>query len=225
MEHITTSRPDFTVLRPAADEEFVNAVTHGFGLVLAAVGTLVMMAGVLTHGNTQLAVGCAAYLFTLVAVYAMSTASHSATAPRWRALFRQLDQAFIFLLIVGSYTPYSVAYLHGTLWTLLLVVMWCFALAGFASKALFAHRIENGSVLPYLILGWMTIIALPTIWGMVPPAEFALIIGGGVCYMIGTFFLLNDLRVRHFHAAWHMWVIAGSLCHFLGVLLYVVQAA
>jgi hemolysin III len=224
MEHITSSRPDFTVLRPAADEEFVNAVTHGFGLVMAVVGSLVMMAGAMTHENAQLAIGCAAYLFTLVAVYAMSTLSHSTMSPKWRPIFRQLDQAFIFLLIVGSYTPYSVAYLHGWWWTAVLAVMWCVALAGFASKAFFAHRIDGGSVMPYLFLGWTMIIALPTIWHVAPPAEFALIIGGGLCYMIGTFFLINDERVRHFHAAWHLWVIAGSTCHFLGVLVFVVQA-
>jgi hemolysin III len=224
MEHITTSRPDFTVLRPAADEEFVNAVTHGLGLVMAVVGSLVMMAGALAHDNSQLAVGCAAYLFTLVAVYAMSTLSHSTMSPKWRPIFRQLDQAFIFLLIVGTYTPYSIAYLHGWWWTAVLAVMWGVALVGFASKAFFAHRIEGGSVMPYLVLGWTMIIALPTIWHLVPSAEFALIIGGGVCYMAGTFFLVNDERVRHFHAAWHLWVIAGSTCHFLGLLLYVVQA-
>jgi hemolysin III len=225
MEHTTTtSRPDFTVLRPSADEELVNAITHGIGLALAAVGALVMMTGVTAHDNFRLAVGCAAYLFTLVAVYAMSTVSHTVATPRWRMFFRQLDQAFIFLLIVGTYTPYSLAYLNGPFWNVLLTFMWCYALAGFALKAVFAHRIDTGSVLPYLFLGWMSIIALPAIWQVAPHAEFALIVGGGVCYMIGTFFLLNDEKVRHFHAAWHLWVIAGSTCHFMGLLAYVVQA-
>jgi hemolysin III len=225
MEHITTSsRPDFTVLRPSADEELVNAITHGIGLALAAVGALVMMTGVTAQTNSRLAVGCAAYLFTLVAVYAMSTVSHTVTTPKWRMFFRQLDQAFIFLLIVGTYTPYSIAYLNGVFWWILLTFMWCFAFAGFASKALFAHRIETGSILPYLFLGWMSIIALPEIWQVAPAAVFALIIAGGLCYTIGTFFLLNDEKFRHFHAAWHLWVIAGSTCHFLGLLVYVVQA-
>jgi hemolysin III len=225
MEHVTTtSRPDFSVLRPSADEELVNAITHGIGLAMAAVGSLVMMSGVTAHNSTRLSLGCAAYLFTLVAVYAMITVSHTVTTPKWRTFFRQLDQAFIYLLIVGTFTPYSLAYLTRPFWNVLLAFMWCYALAGFASKAVFAHRIETGSVLPYLFLGWMTIIALPAIWQVAPAAEFALIIGGGVCYMIGTFFLLNDTKVRHFHAAWHLCVIAGSTCHFMGLLVYVVQA-
>lgn len=224
MEHVTTtSRPDFSVLRPSADEELVNAITHGIGLALAAVGTLVMMTGIKAHENSWLAAGCAAYLFTLVAVYAMSTVSHAVTTPKWRMFFRQLDQGFIFLLIVGTFTPYSLAYLSGPFWNVLLAFMWCYALVGFAAKVIFAHRIETGSVLPYLFLGWMTIIALPAIWQVAPHAEFALIVSGGLCYMIGTFFLLNDTRVRHFHAAWHLWVIAGSSCHFMGLLVYVVQ--
>ena len=85
--------------------------------------------------------------------------------------FRQLDQAFIFLLVVGTYTPYSIAYLTGTFWWVLLAFMWCFALAGFASKAVFAHRIDTGSILPYLFLGWMSIISLPTIWQLAPLAR------------------------------------------------------
>jgi len=230
MEHIrtvqpdfATSRPDFSVLRPAADEELANAITHGLGLAMAVVGTMVMMSGVSLRADMRLSMGCAAYLFTLVAVYAMSTISHTVTTPRWRMLFRQLDQAFIFLLLVGTYTPHSIAYLHGFWWSALLTLMWMVALGGFASKAFFAHKIEDGSILPYLILGWMSIIALPAIWYLAPQGEFAMIIAGGVCYMIGTFFLLNDTRVRHFHAAWHIWVIAGSACHFYGLLKFVVQ--
>ena len=220
----TTSRPDFSVLGRSADEELVNAITHGIGLAMAAVGSLVMMTAATSIGNDRLAIGCAAYLFTLVAVYAMSTVSHTVTSPKRRMLFRQLDQGFIFLLIVGTYTPFSVAYLHGVFWNVLLTFMWCFALVGFASKAIFAHRIETGSIIPYLFLGWMSIIALPTIWQVAPPQVLGLIVAGGVCYTIGTFFLINDSKVRHFHAAWHLWVIAGSTCHFMGLLLYVVQS-
>jgi hemolysin III len=74
-----------------------------------------------------------------------------------------------------------------------------------------------------LFLGWMTIVALPQIWQVAPAGVFALILAGGMCYTIGTFFLLNDTKVRHFHAAWHLWVIAGSTCHFMGLLVYAVQ--
>ena len=169
MEHITTtSRPDFTVLRPAADEELVNAITHGIGLALAAVGTLVMMTGVTAHGNSRLAVGCAAYLFT----------SGGRLRDEHRLAHRHHAQVADVLPATrpGVYFPADRgnvhALLHGVperrLLVVLLAFMWCFALAGFASKAVFAHRIDTGSILPYLFLGWMTIIALPAIWQVAP---------------------------------------------------------
>src|SRR3954470_301797 len=89
-DFITTSRPDFSVLRPAADEELANAITHGLGLAMAVVGAMVMMSGVSLRGDAKLSVGCAGYLFTLLAMYAMSTLSHTVTIPRFRMLFRQL---------------------------------------------------------------------------------------------------------------------------------------
>jgi hemolysin III len=183
-----------------------------------------MWADVAAYSNARFAVGCAAYLFSLLAVYAMSTLSHGTTSMRWKLLFRKLDQAFIYLLIVGSYTPYSVAYLHGGFWPILLAFMWVFALVGFASKALFEHRVNCSSVTSYVFLGWMSIIAIPTLWHIVPAGEMAFILGGGVWYMLGILFFVNDEKVRHFHAIWHLCVIAGSACHFLGLMLYVVQA-
>jgi hemolysin III len=210
--------------RRTSDEEFANTITHGFGLALAVVGAVVMWADVAAYSNARFAVGCAAYLFSLLAVYAMSTLSHGTTSLRWKLLFRKLDQAFIYLLIVGSYTPYAVAYLHGGFWPILLAFMWVFALAGFVSKAFFEHRVNCSSVTSYVFLGWMSIIAIPTLWHIVPAGEMAFILGGGVWYMLGILFFVNDEKVRHFHAIWHLCVIAGSACHFLGLMLYVVQA-
>lgn len=224
MEHFFPQQSEFPALRRTSDEELVNAITHGFGLVIAMVGALVMWADVAAHANGQLAIGCAAYLFSLVAVYAMSTLSHSATSVKWKLLFRKLDQAFIYLLIVGSYTPYALANLHGGFWPVLLAFMWVVALVGFASKAFFEHRVDSSSVTSYVFLGWMPIIAIPTLWQMVPAGEMAYIIAGGVWYMLGILFFINDEKVRHFHAAWHLCVIAGSACHFLGLLLFVVSA-
>src|SRR5437588_12520313 len=215
MERFFPPQPDFPAWQRVSDEELVNAITHGFGFVLAAIGTMVMWTAVAAHADARLATGCAAYLFSLVAVYAMSTLSHSATSVKWKSLFRKFDQAFIYLLIVGSYTPYSLAYLHGGFWPVLLAFMWMVALVGFASKALFAHRVDCSSVTSYVFLGWMSIIAIPTLWQIVPAGEMAYILGGGVWYMLGILFFINDEKFRHFHAAWHLCVIAGSACHFL----------
>lgn len=223
MEQCAEIRPDYPAWRRSEADEFVNTVTHGLGFILAVVGSLVMMDGVRSVNNFQLAVGCGVYLVSLMSVYAMSTLSHSATTVRWKTLFRQLDQAFIYILIVGTYTPFSLAYLHGTQWDLLLVVMWTVASIGFIAKTFFAHRVEAVSVASYVTLGWLPIVTIPTLLQLAPSGVLDAIFAGGLCYTVGTIFLIYDERVKHFHAAWHVCVMSGSACHFFGMLIFVVN--
>ncbi|MFO0788464.1 MAG: hemolysin III family protein [Pirellulales bacterium] len=222
MEQFVQYRPDFPAWRRTSTDELVNATTHGLGFVVAVVGSAVMMDRVLAVGSPQLIIGCGVYLASLMAVYAMSTLSHSATSVRWKSLFRQLDQAFIYLLIVGTYTPFSIAYLHGPVWAAMLATMWCVAIVGFISKTFFAHRVETVSVVSYVILGWMPIVAVPTLFHAAPAGAFQSMIAGGMCYTVGTLFLIYDEHVKHFHAAWHLCVMSGSACHFFGLLFFVI---
>lgn len=222
MDHPVHLQRDLPAWQRSADDELVNAATHAFGLVLAVVGALVMAHGILEHGDAGRSLGCGVYLASLVAVYAMSTLSHSATSPRWKSLFRRLDQGFIYLLIVATYTPFSLAYLQDVRWWLLLGAMWCVAILGFAAKVFFAHRVEAVSVASYILLGWMPVIAAPALLHSVPSGALWSMLVGGICYTAGTLFLVYDERVRHFHALWHLCVIAGSACHFLGILVFVV---
>ncbi len=224
MDHCAYSQADVAAWDRSATDELVNAATHGFGLALACAGAAVMSGGVAANTDFWLRIGCGVYLASLVSVYAMSTLSHCSTFPFWKSLFRRLDQGCIYLLIVATYTPFSLAYLHGGLWWVLLGVMWTVALYGFATKAFFAHRVEAVSVSSYVLLGWMPVIAVPALLRFAPIGVFGLILAGGMCYTVGTLFLIYDARVRHFHAVWHLCVIAGSACHFLGVLLFVVPA-
>jgi hemolysin III len=103
--------------------------------------------------------------------------------------------------------------------------MWVAALVGFMAKVFFAHRIEAVSVVSYLALGWLPALAVPELVRIVPAAALWSMFVGGVCYTVGTLFLMYDERVRHFHAAWHLCVIAGSACHFAGILVFVVRSA
>jgi hemolysin III len=144
------------------------------------------------------------------------------TSPRWKSLFRRLDQAFIYILIVATYTPFSLIYLPGSFWCVVMFAMWIVALFGFASKVFLAHRVEAVSVASYVVLGWVPVIALPTLFRSAPLGAFGSMIAGGLFYTVGTLFLIYDERVRHFHATWHLCVMAGSACHFLGILLVVV---
>jgi hemolysin III len=219
LDHATLPAKAPALGRTATDE-FLNTLTHGFGFLLAAAGAY-QMSGRLAGCSELLALGCTMYLISLLGVYSMSTMSHGATEPRWKTFYRQLDQGFIYLLIVASYTPYSIAYLHGPVWTTLLCGMWVGAIAGFIAKVFLAHQVESVSVVPPLMLGWVPIVAMPTLSQQAPAGAFELIIAGGIFYTVGVCFFINDGRVKYFHAVWHVCVIAGSTCHFSGILNFV----
>jgi hemolysin III len=206
----------------SADDERINFITHALGLVLAVVGALVMSTAALSRADAWLDIGCGVYLLSLMAVYAMSTLSHGAWPLKWKLVFRRLDQAFIYLLIAATYTPFSLAYLRDAFWWGLLAAIWTVAIAGFVSKLFFAHRVHSVSLTSYILLGWMPMIAAPSLMYILPMGAFWWMVGGGACYTVGTLFLTFDQRVRHFHAVWHLCVIAGSACHFVGILVFVV---
>jgi hemolysin III len=198
-------------------EEFVNSVTHGFGFVLAVLGGLAMVWSVLHHGDVWRITGCAIFAVSLVAVYAASTLSHSVTDVRRKIFFRRLDQGCIYFLIVATYTPFGLAYWRTGGGWMLLGGLWTAAFVGFFSKVVLAHRVHDISMWTYIALGWLPMIAVPALRQTVAVDSTYLMIVGGACYLFGTLFLFFDTRVRHFHAVWHLLVIAGSLCHFLGI--------
>jgi hemolysin III len=210
-----------TPYRLSPGEEFANALTHGLGLALSVVGAIVMAASVLGHADKWRVIGCSVYLASLMAVYAMSTLSHSVQSPERRAFFRALDQGTIYLLIAATYTPFSLVYLRTAPWWILLTAVWAVALWGFISKVFFSHRVEAVSLWPCLLLGWMPTISVPALYGVVPIAAFWWMLLGGLCYSLGTLFLRYDYKVKHFHAVWHLLVVAGSVCHFVAIFWFV----
>jgi len=210
------------VWQRTSTEEFINTLTHGFGCALAVCGGLVMIWSVLRHGDVWRVAGCGIFAASLVAVFAASTLSHSAKSVRWKSFFRRLDQGLIYFLIVATYTPFGLAYWRTGGGWMLLGGLWTVAFLGFFSKVVLAHRVHNISMWTYVALGWLPLIAVPALRHTVPFDTTYWMLGGGACYLLGTYFLFYDARVRHFHAIWHLLVIAGSACHFLGILNAVV---
>lgn len=202
-------------------EEIANSVTHGIGLILSLVASSILLSCVLSHPAPWRLVGCGVFAAALVAVYAASTLSHAVSQPDWRRAFRILDQACIYLLIVGTYTPFALEYLRFGWWWLFLSLMWAAALVGFLSKLLFRHRIDAVTIWSYLLLGWVPIIPAWVYLNLVPWGALTWILAGGLCYTAGTVFLVLDHRRLHFHAIWHLFVMAGSVCHFCAVLVFV----
>jgi hemolysin III len=205
------------MFRPTVEER-LNTITHALGFFLSIIGAVVLLRYVLTHGDSWRCAGCGIYAVALIGVYASSTLSHSASHPELKRRFRMLDQAFIYLLIVGTYTPFALAYLRSGWWLLFLVLLWTIALFGFLSKILIAHRVDAVAIWIYLLLGWLPIIAAVPLAGLVPAVPLWWMLCGGLCYSVGTIFLMNDNRVPQFHAIWHLLVIAGSAFHFFAIL-------
>ncbi len=204
-----------------AEEEIANSITHGLGFVLSVLGAF-LIADSIGSSDGWRVLGCSVFVTSMIAVYAMSTLSHVFQSPRLRTLFRAIDQGTIYLLIAGTYTPFSLAYLHTTPWWILLAAVWAVALYGFVSKVLFTHRVENVSMWPCILVGALPFLAVPTLLTMLPLGALWWMILGVACYTLGLVFWLNDRRVRHFHAVWHLLVMAGSAAHFSGILLFVV---
>jgi len=202
-------------------EELISSITHGVGLALSIVGGIILVAFTAVQGEVWRVVGCSVYAAALVAVYAASTLSHSFGHPKLRRFFRMLDQGLIYLLIVATYTPFALAYLRNGWGWMLLILMWSIALFGFLSKVFFGHRVESVSIWLYLWLGWMPIITATPLSRVVPAHALWWMLVGGLCYTLGTLFLIFDEKVAHFHTVWHLCVIAGSTCHFLVILLVV----
>ena len=134
--------------------------------------------------------------------------------------FRALDQAFIYLLIVGTYTPFSLHFWDAVSANTLLVLMWGIAILGFVGKVFFAHRVSRVSVLSYIVLGWMPVVGLPfhDHWNV---ACMLWVLAGGIVYSAGTIFLLNDQRASWCHPVWHLFVIVASVIHFVAVVKFV----
>lgn len=202
-------------------DERANLITHGFGFFLSVVASAVLMTLVVKGHQTINIITCGIYCFSLTGLYAASTLSHMFYDLAWRRFFRTLDQVCIYLLIAGSYTPFAVVFLWHQWWPLLFVVMWILAFFGIL-LVLYMRNLTPTAMLTYGLLGWLPIISLKTLYGVTPFEVFAWIIAGGLFYSTGSIFLLLDQRVRYFHALWHTFVIAGSTCHYIALLLVVI---
>ena len=194
----------------------MNGLTHGIAAVASLVPAASLMAAVLQTGDIAMALGCAAYSLSLLSVLSMSALSHLVQPPRWRHLFRTLDQASIYLLIAGSATPYFIRYLTPHGWGWMLPAMWGIAFVGAVAK-LRGDRINSTSISMYVLMGWFPVIAAKPFMSHAPLGCLSWIVAAGGLYMAGVFFLSRDDRHTYFHAIWHLFVIAASACTYAGI--------
>ena len=202
-------------------EEVAHSVTHGIGLLGAVAGLALLIVLAAATRDPWRITACAIYASTLVLLYGTSTLYHALSATRARDLFRVLDHSAIYLLIAGTYTPFALVSLRGPWGWTLLAIVWSLALAGVTMKAVFGARWPIISTALYIAMGWVVIIAVKPLVAHVPPAGIAWLVAGGLAYTGGVVFYAWT-KLRYSHAIWHLFVLAGSVCHYIAVVLYVV---
>jgi hemolysin III len=200
-------------------EEAANTISHGLGLVLAILALPILVIEAKRGGNVPFIVGVCIFGATMVLLYLASTLYHSLTHEAGKSVCRLLDHTAIFLLIAGTYTPFSLGVLRGPWGWALLAVIWALAILGITLKIRVRTRYSRITIVLYVIMGWLAIVAIKPILMLVPVPGILLILAGGIAYTTGlAFFAAQRLRYNHF--IWHLFVIAGTTCHFFAVLWY-----
>jgi hemolysin III len=201
-------------------EEIANSITHGIGTGLSLIGGIILVVLAILYGDIWRVVSFSIYGASLILLYLASTLYHSFRNPRLKHLLRIIDHAAIYLLIAGTYTPFLLVSLRGPWGWTLLGIIWSLALAGIIFKTLFIQRFRKLSTLVYIGMGWLCLIALHEMLIHIPTAGLLWVAAGGILYTTGVIFYAWH-RLPYHHAVWHVFVLAGSACHFFAVLFYV----
>ncbi|MEA3110979.1 MAG: hemolysin [Caballeronia sp.] len=201
--------------------ELFNSVTHLVGTVLSVAGlaTLVTMAAM--ERDPYKIVSFAVYGAMLLVLYTISTLYHWVRSPRLKAVLQKCDHSAIYLLIAGSYTPFTLVTLRGPWGWSLFGVSWGLAALGIVQELTLGRRTRSVSMVIYVMMGWLALVAIRPLVSALPPAGTAWLLAGGLIYSAGIYFFINDERIRHGHGIWHLFVLGGSLCQFVSIARYV----
>ena len=201
--------------------ERFNSISHLVGAGLAVTGSIVLITIAARLGDPWKIVSFSIYGAMLVALYVFSTVYHSVRG-RAKDILRKLDHCAIYMLIAGTYTPFALVSLRGTWGWWLLGIVWSLALIGIAQELWLGNRTRVLSLVLYVLMGWLALVAVVPLWHALTPPGFAWLLAGGALYTGGLVFYATDHRLRHGHGVWHLFVVGGSGCHFYTILSYVV---
>jgi hemolysin III len=210
-------QPDMTDRVLSIGEEIGNSVTHGIGLIASILGLPVLIVRAAASGDKAIVTGAAIFGGTLILMYATSTVYHFLPVSRAKRLFRGLDHAAIYLLIAGTYTPFALGPLRGRWGWTLLAIIWTLAILGIVAKSAIGFRFARLSTAVYLLMGWLILVAIKPVLENVPRIGIEWLFAGGVAYTGGVVFYAMK-RVRFSHMVWHLFVAAGTVCHYIAVL-------
>ncbi len=200
--------------------ERFNSITHLAGVIAAVAGLVLLVLKSVASGDVWRIVSCSIYGATQANLYLSSTLYHSIRGPA-KAWLQKFDHASIYLLIAGTYTPFTLVLLRGAWGWSLFGIEWALALVGMTLDV--RHRGGSRAVQVgiYIVMGWLIVVALGPLRQALPDPGFWLLVAGGVTYTVGILFYAVDERMRHAHGIWHLFVLAASVCHYLAVLLYI----
>ncbi|MET3107247.1 hemolysin III [Oxalobacteraceae bacterium GrIS 2.11] len=201
--------------------EKLNSISHLVGAALVLVGAAVLLTMASFTGDIWKIVSSSIYSLTLLLLYMFSTLYHSIRG-RAKEILQKFDHCMIYLLIAGSYTPFTLVTLHGaTGWTLFGIV-WGLALIGIIQELFFSNEARIASLVIYILMGWSVLFFVKPLIAALGWHGFYWLAGGGIIYSLGVIFYVIDERMKHAHGIWHMFVLGGSVCHFIAVMFYVV---
>lgn len=220
MLSVNLDDPEILHERPQSlGEEIANAVSHGVGLAAALAALPFLLWSVAQRGNAMEIVGASVFGTSVVLLYLTSTLFHAFPRSRTKRVLQVLDHAAIYLLIAGTYTPFTLGVLNGAWGWTLFGLVWAMAIGGTVMKVKSGIRHNTVSTVFYLAMGWLVLIAADKVWALVPAWGIFWLVAGGLAYSLGAVFFLGE-RVRYFHFVWHLFVLAGTACHFVAVLYY-----
>jgi hemolysin III len=200
-------------------EEVANSISHGVGLAGALVAFPLLVIAASQRGDITGIVSVSVFATTMVLLYLASTLFHALPPGRAKRVFQVLDHSAIFLLIAGTYTPFTLGVLRGAWGWALFGIVWSIAVVGIVLKALGGVRYTTISTWAYLAMGWVVVIAAERVWTLMPAWGLFWLVAGGLAYTLGAVFFALE-RIRYFHFAWHLFVIAGTACHVVAVAAY-----
>ena len=210
-------------IRPySVGEEIMNSVTHGIGALLSIIGLVVLVILAALRGDAWHIVSFSIFGSSLIALYAASTLYHGFSRTSLKTLFKKMDHSAIFLLIAGTYTPFVLVVLRGFWGWSLFGIIWTLAVLGISIKAVSKFRFRGLSVVIYMFMGWLGVVAIRDIMNAVPGSCFTLLVIGGLSYTTGViFYWYRQLPFNH--GIWHLFVLGGSISHYFSVLLILKQ--
>lgn len=202
-------------------EEICNTLTHAFGMGLSAAGLALLVVLTARGGDAWRVASAVVFGVALVALYAGSALYHCASNPRWKAIAQAIDHAMIYILIAATYTPFTLVTLRGPWGFTIFTIVWSLAALGVIREIVWKGKPKWLSIVLYLAMGWVIVVAMGPLMERLGQGGLRLLFAGGIVYTVGALFYALK-RVPYMHTVWHLFVLGGSVCHFLAVALYVV---